>query len=406
MRLRLVAFGVQLLVLGAASLSGSLEPHAGQGLWALVLANGLVTVVLRQLWRRGRIRARISTVGGVLLADTALLTWMLLLSGGSSNPFSVFYIVHVALAARLLSTRWTAVLAVATTVAFASLFALTPEGAMHAMHRGSGMLWHLRGMWVSYTLTAAIVGYFMARTTRAIEARDADLLRATQKSADASKLAALGTLAAGAAHELGTPLGTIALVAEELAHAPLARTDLALAADLKLLQAEVVRCKSILRRMASAAGESYGESAVPVQATELATDIREAFWHTPLELIVHVAAHWRYALPRAALRQVLVSLVDNALAASEGSPQVSIYFEGQQSICQIRVVDSGAGMTPDVLARASEPFYSTKEPGSGMGLGLYLAHGFAAALGGTLHLESAPFRGTCVTLSIPSQEVP
>src|SRR5690606_7886748 len=127
----------------------------------------------------------------------------------SSNPFTVFYLVHVALAALLLDTKGALLLSLFTSACFASLFLLGGHDA-HA-HHGADFSSHLQGMWVSYTLAACFVGYFVAKMTRALQRRERELSELGQIAARAEKLASLSTLAAGAAHELGSPLGTIAI---------------------------------------------------------------------------------------------------------------------------------------------------------------------------------------------------
>lgn len=398
-RLRAIAFLAQIALLLAASLTAGLQSAVQLGLWALVFASGVANVALASLVRRGRIRATHATMGYVLLVDTALLTGMLLLSGGPSNPFSVFYIVHVALAARLLDARWAVVLGVATSAAFGILFFLTPASAMHAMHHGNGMVWHLRGMWVSYTLAAAFVGHFVARMTRAIELRDQEIARVQRDAANTEKLAALGTLAGGAAHELGTPLSTIAVVAGELVHAAKGPLDAdSVRADAELLRREAARCREIVGRMSASAGQTRGEAAVRTDMRWVAEQVRDALGPEQTRLDVAVSERCFYTVPREALVQVLLSLVSNALYASLPEGRVHLRFAVEDRRLNICVSDEGSGMSAEVLARAIDPFFSTKAPGEGMGLGLYLAHGFATALGGQLRLESEPHKGTRATL--------
>lgn len=401
LRLRALAFVAQLLLLVLALLAGA---HAGErspALLGILSVSALSHWAVATLWRRRALPAVAWVMGAILLTDTALLTAFLWLSGGPANPISVFYIVQVALAARLLSTGWAIAMGVVTSGAFASLFLMTAEEAMAAMHRDGGMAWHLRGMWVSYTLSAILVGYVVARLSRVIEQREAELREAEAHASTTAKLVALGTLAAGAAHELGTPLSTISLIAGELRHAiqPYAAGS-SCDADLRLLQQQIERCREILQRMSGGAGQSRGESYTSVTAADLVRDVHAAF-PTEAKRIVSVCPEpWSFSLPHASLTPVLLSLVDNALRASTSEQAVRLTFDSSRSTCGIHVTDEGQGMSAEVLARAQEPFFTTREPGQGMGLGLYLAADFARALRGSLRLQSTPGQGTTASLQL------
>jgi two-component system sensor histidine kinase RegB len=105
-------------------------------------------------------------------------------------------------------------------------------------------------------------------------------------------------------------------------------------------------------------------------------------------------------VPRAGLVQVLLSLVKNAFDATSGSAPVTIDVEARNGVLTFVVQDEGQGMSQETLHRAGEPFYTTKEAGRGLGLGLFLARAFAERCGGSLSLRSD--RGTTATLELPA----
>src|SRR6218665_3315595 len=192
----------------------------------------------------------------VMALDVVLLTVLLELSGGASNPFSALYLVHIALAAVVLREGWTWALTVLAVACFGELFVGAP--AHHHIH---DMRMHLEGMWAAFALAAGFIVYFVQRVTRALAAREAELVSARAASARHDKLAALATLAAGAAHELSTPLSTIAVVARELErHLERAGQETSSLEDVRLIREQVARCRDILARMASDAGASQGEA--------------------------------------------------------------------------------------------------------------------------------------------------
>ncbi len=213
------------------------------------------------------------------MLDVLTLTGLLLTAGGPSNPFSVFYLVHVALAALLLAPRPAWLVAALTSLAFGSLFVLPAHTiephAMHMHHGASSM--HLQGMWLAYSLAAGFVVHFVSRVASALQAREHELFELQRSAVRHEKLASLSTLAAGAAHELGTPLGTIALVAKELERGLDAGSAAeALIPDARLIRQEVERCREILQQMAARAGEGAGEMLAPVSVRGVEQDLAEA----------------------------------------------------------------------------------------------------------------------------------
>ncbi len=162
------------------------------------------------------------------------------------------------------ATAW--LVAALTSLAFGSLFVLPSHTidphAMH-MHHGASSL-HLQGMWLAYSLAAGFVVHFVSRVASALQAREHELYELQRSAVRHEKLASLSTLAAGAAHELGTPLATIALVAKELERALEAgKSAEVLIPDARLIRQEVERCRDILQQMAARAGEGAGEMLTP-----------------------------------------------------------------------------------------------------------------------------------------------
>lgn len=379
-RLRWVALGAYGLLLGLGAWAGyaplPLAPLLGI-LGVLAVSN----LALQALKAGG---------GAVLIFDTLLLTAMLALSGGSANPFTALYLVHVTLAAVAFGPRWAWGIAGLSALGFGFLF-LAPAAPHHPGFGG-----HLLGMWVALALAAGFVAHFAGRLVLALQAREREVAELRERAARQEKLASLITLAAGVAHELATPLGTIAVAVGELQRSVESLEDPELLEDAKLIRREVERCKAILRQLSERSGENPGEAPAPVDWKRLAAELKEACGP---RLRIDEAALPAAALPRRALLKALESLVGNALAASEG--EVLARFRASGGALELSVRDAGAGMAPELLARATEPFFTTKAPGEGMGLGLFLVRDFAERMGGELRLESAPGQGTLATLLLP-----
>ncbi|WP_434384295.1 ATP-binding protein [Melittangium boletus] len=400
MRLRWGALLGQVAVILGVHLGLGLSLRLGP-LFATV-AVGAVSNALLVPWtrrRRGRPVPEALT-WAVMALDVGLLTVLLELSGGASNPFSALYLVHIALAAVVLRAGASWALTVLAIGCFGELFVGAP--AHHHIH---DMRMHLEGMWAAFALAAAFIVYFVQRVTRALAAREAELVEARAAAARHDKLTALATLAAGAAHELSTPLSTIAVVARELER-QLARAgqDLSSLEDARLIREQVARCRDILARMASDAGASQGESLVWLAPADLVARALEGLpGGERVRPEVDARARQERELVSAhAFTQVIRGVVKNALQASPAEAPVRLGLVREPQAWRLTVEDAGPGMAPEVLARAGEPFFTTKAPGEGMGLGLFLTRALLDQLGGQLVLDSGPGRGTRVVLTWPA----
>jgi two-component system, sensor histidine kinase RegB len=338
--------------------------------------------------------------GAVLTLDTLLLSGLLHAVGGAYNPFSILYLVHITLAAVVLGPRWTWFLAALSVVCYGLLFAANAPAAAH----GAGDLRiHLRGMWVAFVVAAGLTAYFVVQLSSAIERRDAEIAEMRARVARHERLASVTTMAAGAAHELGTPLATIAVASQELERTITslpASYQSRLAEDAGLIRRELARCRAILNRLSAEAGQPRGEAPVELRVDDVVGDLLEALPAAQRSRI-RVATAQNGAplrLPRAALLQLTQNLVRNALEAGEG--EVDFRFAASASGVQIVVRDRGVGMTRDVLRRVGEPFFSTKPPGTGLGLGVFIARTLSEQMGGRFRLESEPGRGTTATVEI------
>jgi two-component system sensor histidine kinase RegB len=368
----------------------------------VVAASGASNLAL-DLWSRGRRDPHGAALGAVFALDTILLTALLYFSGGPANPFSVFYLVHVTLAAVALGMRWAAVVVVLSVLSYAALFFrhVNVPAMEHAHHSGTAFSVHLQGMWFALTIAASLIAYFVTRVAGALRAREAELLRAQKLAARNEKLASLSTLAAGAAHELGTPLGTIAIAAKELERSIRTAPDEAVL-DAQLIRDELERCRAIVRRMSASAGQTIGEIAETTTSTAVVAALRERMGDAALSGVDVQITDATFQAPVQGLVQVLANLVQNAVHATpDGGTPVVLVSDVASNVVRFTVVDRGRGVAREDLDRVGEPFFTTKPPGQGMGLGLFLARAFAERYGGQLVFASEEGKGSRVTLELP-----
>ncbi len=336
----------------------------------------------------------------VMVLDTVLLVFLLQLTGGLGNPFAAFLTVHIVMAAVLLPQALAFAGAGFTAVCL-TVLVFTHRPLPVLAERPDLRTW---GTAVALSMTLVITVYFVTRVTRALALQTEELARERERQSRAERLEALGTLAAGAAHELATPLSTIAVVAKELEVRLASRPETGEEAeDARLVRTEVARCRRILDRMSTESGDRAGEAWVRIAVGEVVDDTLEEFPH-PDRIEVELAPEveeQEARVPREALTMALRNLLSNAVDATPGERPVLFSAAVTDRGLEFVVRDTGVGMDPEGLKRATDPFFTTKEVGEGMGLGLFLARSVTERLGGELLLESESGRGTTVRLRLP-----
>ena len=379
---------------------------------AIVLLTAISNLLVTAYLRSGRSTTGIA--GTLLVLDTLSLTALLQLAGGPSNPFSTLYLVHVTLGAVVVGARWAWLLTALAVVGYAVLFfwyVPIPQLEHTAHHHGSGSpfaMTHYQAMWVALTVSAVLTVAFVVRLSTALERRGAEFAAMRERALRAERLAAVTTLAAGAAHELGTPLGTIAVAASELERSLAAASPSdrpSFVADARRFRTEVDRSREVLRRIVSEGGEIAGEALVTASAPEIAEGARASLGPKGAARVVveEPVPCPRVLVPRRALERALRDVLRNALEASPEGASVLVRIEGSAGRVRITTLDEGAGLSPEALARVGEPFFSTRPPGHGLGLGLFLARTLCERLGGRLVVAARPRGGAAVTIELPAE---
>ena len=343
-------------------------------------------------------------LGSVLVLDAILLTALLALAGGPANPFSLLYLVQITLSAVVLSRTWTWSLGILSICGFGFLFFChLPLSVFEGHHAASNFSAHLVGMWIAFVTAAVLISILVSKVSQTLRKHEHELLRLQSLVARQERVSSLAALAANAAHEMGTPLGTIAIVAKELErYAQDVETNAHVAADAKLIRSEVERCSHILREMSSQGAELTGETPALISIDTLLQELRESFPEPQRNAIeVDAPPDLSASLPIETTRQVLSALVKNAFEASPAGQTVQVAGEAESGVLRFTVKDSGIGMPPEVLHRIAEPFYSTKRSERGMGLGTFLVRVFAEDMGGALIFDSAVDQGTTAILELP-----
>lgn len=392
-------------------------PHALGRLWglhpsdatlagfAVVLATWVVLDAVTQRYVVARRSATVRWAGLHLLGDVTALTLLLGMTGGATNPFTLLFFVPITLATQV-SPGWTWGLAAYAVASFALLFVWVPLPAAPPGHE-QHFAGHLQGMWLAFGVSGLLVTHFVHKIALRL-ASQREELRALRERAWADRhFASLGTLAAGAAHELGTPLATLTVLVGEL---PYLRGD-ELDQARETMKDTLKRCKDIVQHMATPDLRVETLAATPeAWPLEALTDVAPPPGSELAIALMPSAATQTTTQPRAPLLQVLRELLVNgadAARATDGAPPPHLHLTiaCEDADLVLRVRDHGVGMSEELRASAFDPFLSTKPEGQGMGLGLYLARAHVRQLGGTLELRSAPGQGTEVTVRVPQHPV-
>lgn len=337
---------------------------------------------------------------GQLWVDLGALSALLFLSGGTTNPFVSLYLPSLAIAAAVLPWQLMAWLSVFAVACYAVLgFESVP---LNLDNPANLFDYYRAGMWVNFTVSVGLIAWFVARMSSALRQRDAALGDAQQRLLRDERAVALGVQAATVAHEIGTPLSTIAMLTEELRDA--ARTDQGLkpyTADLDLLEQQMTLCTSALARLRSRASAPSSRQTVGEWLDSFVQQWRLRHPHVELEQLAAPPADVAVD-DTVAVSQILTILLDNAARASHDHVTLAASLVESGDAIEFEVCDAGPGIPASLRGSlGSAPVDSTQ---GGHGVGLYLAFSAAARLGGSIELtdvkETKP-RGTRAVLRLP-----
>ena len=374
----------------------------------LLLVYGFASAILIS-WRiRSRISIKEVEVLVQLISDAVFLTFVLYFSGGAVNPFVSYYLVLLAICATALEKTHVWTLVLVTIVGYS--FIMINSSAHY--HGDEGVFaWHLWGMWLNFIVMAGLIGFFVSRMGESLRQHQMLLVRERENALRNEQIVAVGNMAAGTAHELGTPLSTMPVVLKELEYDCKDGNDLQCKDDIQLLQDQVEVCKERLKTFSKLANSQFEKiQAVPVN-----------------EFLKNLLDQWQVVRPRAeyslscaegkspliipeyTLRHALMNLLNNAVDASHAAIDIVISWDEKNII--IRINDNGPGFSKDALDSLGHLFYSSKS--GGMGLGFFLANATIERMGGKIRILNEKIdrkkddgknfkkRGTSIEVQLP-----
>jgi len=330
-----------------------------------------------------------------LLADIAFFSILLFFSGGASNPFVSYMLIPISIAAITLSRGYSIALTAIALICYSLLLkyyvAIVAIAPGH--HQAADNSLHILGMWANFAISAGIIIYFISRMAATLKQQEQEIAMARDAQLRDEQLLAVGTLAAGTAHELGTPLNTMKLIVDEM----LLDTDNH--PDVLLLNQQIEQCKITLKQLLTTAEESQSHQ-LEEQPVQVYLDNVLARWQLMRPLLqTQIQFHNSPAMSAVfhpTIAQSILNLLNNAADASE---KVDIEISWNADTATINIRDFGTGLDAEKMATLGQPFVSDKA--EGLGLGLFLSQATLTRFGGSVILQNAAEGGTITQITLP-----
>ncbi|MDX1518981.1 MAG: ATP-binding protein, partial [Gammaproteobacteria bacterium] len=329
-----------------------------------------------------------------LVIDIIALTLLVYFTGGSTNPFIFFFLLPITFAAATLNFRQACLIAGIAAVSYTALMFFHVPVLHHNHDRGFDL--HIWGMWYGFLISSGLLTYYVSRIGLSIRRRDRALARAREETLKSDQVLALGTLAAGTAHELGTPLATMAILTREMQREHADKKELL--EDLKLLRQQIDRCKSILSRMAMDAGQTQAESGRPVSLDEYLQNLLDDWKSLQPDQLTETSMDGPRPAPEiisdTTLGQAIHNVLNNAANACRESIVCNAHWD--ESRLTMTISDDGPGVNE-----------GDRSGPRGLGIGLFLSRITLNRLGGdiTLGNRPPPEHGTRAVITLPLEKI-
>ncbi len=363
----------------------------------------LVVIVLVNVWTFGRMRSRDGAGHGEvfaqMLVDVIALTGLLYYSGGALNPFAYLFLLPLAICAIVLPRPFLWVMAVITAAAYS--FLLLYRAPLPPLPEQTESAFYVAAMWVAFMASVVMTAQFIATLGATMRKQERSLGEARERALQDERVVAVATLAAGAAHELSTPLATMALVTAELAEEYPRERDAALHSRLELLRSQIRKCKESLSVISAAGGADRAADArhetVEGFVRQAVAEVRALRPGAVIAVRLAGEGPPPPIIVERTLNQALLNVLHNAIDASPRQVTATCHWDDRT--VRIDIDDRGPGMSLATMRPGERPAHSSKE--SGLGLGLFLTHTALTHMGGEIHFADAPGGGARVTLSLP-----
>jgi two-component system sensor histidine kinase RegB len=410
LRMLVTLFAVSGALLFAATAELEISFTLIAGLFAAILLSLAATIWrLRQPWIISS-----HELFGHLLLDVIFLLIILLYTGGASNPLISYLLVLLAVGATLLTQLYLGIFALLAIGIYTSFLVAELQvgnaidhSVSHSASQGAeSFQLHLVGMWVTFVVSAVLITVFVSRMAAAIRSRELALAEGRENAIRNEQLVAIGTLAAGTAHALGTPLSTMSVLLTDLdKETEESLKQKSIKADISLLKQQVNRCKESLNQLIRFYNKTDHEGSDRQTLGILLHDIQDYIVN------IHPAATIQFTLTdnsstalvsdNLSLKHALINIIENAIKAAASRVNV-IFHSAGTGLVEISIQDDGPGIPAEVMENLGEPFISTRK--DSMGLGIFLANATVQKLGGSIEMFNLSEGGAMSIIKLPKLE--
>lgn len=391
-------------------------------LWLAILS---ISAVNLYTWMRLRTDDPISELElfSQLCIDVFSITSLLYMTGGASNPITWVFLVPLIITAIILPQDYAWYMVILTTTMYTLLVGyniplpsiephdikpdLVSQSTMHQLHALQDKHYfnlHIFGMWFGFVFSAGIVAFFVVELAKTLRERERRLAEARENNLRNERIVALGTLAASAAHDMGTPLGTMAIITHELLQENPEHRNPDLHERLQIMEQQILRCKDALSTMSISGGKMRAESGQMMPTINYIDSILNQWRaHNPstkLNLIISPDLEPNACIiAEQTLTHAIMNILNNAAEVSPRSKGIDFEAEWDQHVLIIKIRDYGPGIPESILDSIGLlPVDSNKQ---GLGVGLFLTCSTIKRLNGTIVFESIPPQGTSVNIELP-----
>lgn len=335
-----------------------------------------------------------------LLFDILIHSVLLYYAGGPTNPFASYFLVPLTIAAATLSWRHTAALASVSMLAYSLLLFWYHPLPLFEMRSGDSQI-NIRviGMWLNFAMSAGLISLFVVHMAEALRKHAERLAERREQSLRDSQLLGIASVAAGAAHELSTPLSTMSVLLKDLRAD---HQDPQIQEDLALLQEQVRQCKESLQQMVRSAEFSRAQPHTLQEADVWLRGLLERWKLMRPEVSCRLSALPEGPAPRIVdspeLGQSILNLLNNAADACPDNIQIALEWNAQRLRLCIR--DFGPGVPLHIAEQLGTAFVTTKGK-KGFGLGLFLSQAAVERTGGSVKLFNQDGGGTLTEVILP-----
>ncbi|TPQ27855.1 ATP-binding protein [Methylomonas sp. EFPC3] len=393
-------------------------------LWLAIFA---ISILNLYTWLRLRTPEEVTEheIFSQICMDVLALAYLLYLTGGASNPIIWVFLLPLIVTAIMLPQAYAWNMVIITSCVYTVLIAynvplpaiephlahpamteLTPEMSlqMHLINDRRYFNLHVFGMWFGFVFSAGLVAFFVVELSKTLKERERNLADARESALRDERVVSLGTLAASAAHDMGTPLGTIAILTHEMVEDLPEHRYPELYQKLMIVQQQIDRCKQALSVMSASAGEMRAESGKVMLVSEYIDEVLNQ-WRahkSATRMKLFVSPNVDMAAKIIAERTVthsIINILNNAAEASPVDAGIEFHAEWSDENLFLRIRDFGPGLPAEFIDFAGhQPVKSNKQ---GMGVGLFLTYTTIKRLGGTIQFSNLDSGGACVEISLP-----